>query len=244
VSTALAARSADLGGSVSSTAAWLRQVAAQRSALQDQLLRAPAVIAQSRGVLADVSYALGVLNPVLAHLQPVAPKLATLLRVTVPAARDAAPTISGVRALVPSALAALRGFPAVERKAVPSIASLTDAINPIIPVLSGLRPYAGDQIAGFFSGVAGTAGAYYDANGHFGRITPVLSGPASSLTGLLGLLGGLTGPVPRLNGITTGHLRPCPGGGAPPTKDGSAPWTSLDTLPAAGTLCNPADNQQ
>jgi phospholipid/cholesterol/gamma-HCH transport system substrate-binding protein len=244
VSTALAARSADLGGSVSSTAAWLRQVSAERSALGDQLVRAPAVLAQSRGVLADVSYTLGVLNPVLTHLQPVAPKLATLLRVLRPAARGAVPTITGVQKLVSPAEKALRSFTSVEPKATPAVDSLSTALTAITPVLSGLRPYVPDQVAGFFEGVAGNAGPYYDANGHFARIAPVISGTSTSLTGLLGLLGGLTSALPVLNGTQTGMLSACPGGGGPPSSDATNGWATPDALPSAGTICNPAQNQK
>jgi phospholipid/cholesterol/gamma-HCH transport system substrate-binding protein len=244
VSTALAARTGDLGGAVTNTAAWLREVAGQRVALQDALVRAPSVLQQGTGVLRDVDFTLKLLNPALTALQPVAPRLATLLRKLVPAGRDAIPTIAGVQALVPSAEAALRALPPAEKLATPAVKSLTAALGPVTPILSGLRPYMPDLVAGFFNGVGGASGGYYDANGHYTRVAAVLQGGGASLTGALSVLGGLTGALGPLNGVRTGLLAPCPGGGSPPSPDGSTPFNNVDTLPGAGNLCHPADNQK
>ncbi len=234
LSDALAARSADLAGAVTNTAITLRAVASQRVALQDILTRAPGVLQQSRGVLADVDYTLHVLNPALRDLQPVGPRLATLLRVVVPAARNAIPTIAGVQALIPTAKAALLGLPPVERQATPAVRSLTSALRGIMPILSGLRPYTPDVVAGFFNGVGGSTGGSYDANGHYLKSMLTVQGGGASLTGLLSLLGPLTGSLGPFNGGRTGLTAPCPGGGGPPAADGSNPWTTPDLL--AGRL--------
>jgi phospholipid/cholesterol/gamma-HCH transport system substrate-binding protein len=248
VSSALASRGGALGGAVSSTAAWLRDVAGERTALEDSLLRAPAVLHQGTGVLADLNYTLGVLNPVLADLRPVAPRLGTLLRVLVPAARNAIPTINGVQALVPGARTALKHVPPVVSVAVPAVESLTRALKPLTPILAGIRPYAPDVVAGFFSGVGGAAGGGYDANGHYLKNLLVVQAGGSSLTGLLNtlgsLLGGLTGTLTGLNGARSGLIAPCPGGGSPPAGDGTNAWTSPDIPSATGTLCNPANDQR
>jgi phospholipid/cholesterol/gamma-HCH transport system substrate-binding protein len=248
VASALATRSGDLGGAVTNTAAVLRSVATERAALEDTLSRGPAVLTQARGVLSDARHTLIRANPVLADLQPVAPRLATLLRTLAPAERDAIPTINGVQALLPKARVALTGLPPVERTATPAVRSLTGAITELTPVLAGLRAYVPDAVAGFFGGVGGSSGAAYDANGHYVKTMLTVQAGGSSFTGLanvLGtLLGGLTKPVGPLNGARTGLLRPCPGGGGPPAADGSNPWTTPDLLPGTGTLCNPADDQR
>jgi phospholipid/cholesterol/gamma-HCH transport system substrate-binding protein len=244
LSSALAARSGDLGGAVTNTAAALREVASQRTALGDTIARAPAVLSQGTAVLRHVDSALGVLNPVLTDLQPVAPRLAGLLVKLVPVARDAIPTIAGVQALLPGARAALLGLPPVERKATPAVESLTAAIGPITPILAGLRPYTPDVVAGFFNAFGGSTGGYYDANGHYFRVGSVLAGGGTSLTGVLGLLGGLTGSPPQLNGARSGQLARCPGGAVPPATAGGNPWLGPDLLPGTGNVCNPANNQK
>ena len=243
VSSALAARTSDLSGAVSQTAGWLKEVATQRTALQDSLVRAPGVLSQARGVLGDVSYSLGTLNPVLTDLRPVAPRLADLLVSLRPTVRGLVPTISGINSLVGRAESSLSAFSPVAVKAVPSVRSLTSALTGITPILSGLRPYLPDQVAGFFEAIGGSVGQDYDANGHYGRIEPVLSGSGTSLNGALGLLGGLQGAISPLK-AQSGLLSACPGGGAPPSQDGSSPFVNNDAAKKVQPLCNPAQDQQ
>ena len=245
VASALAARNNDLGGAVTNTATVLREVASQRSALQDTLVRAPGVLRQSTAVLADVNFTLQFVNPALRALQPVAPLLATLLRNVVPVAQNTIPTIAGVESLVAPSEAALRAFPPVERKATPAVNSLTTAVGEVTPILAGLRPYTPDVVAGFFNGVGGAAGGVYDANGHYLRSVLTVQGTGGgSLTGMLSVIGPLTGSLGPLNGGRTHLTAPCPGGGGQPAVDGSNPWNNPDVLPTTGNVCNPADNQR
>ncbi|MGI8863819.1 MAG: MlaD family protein [Solirubrobacteraceae bacterium] len=243
VASALSSRSSDLTGAVTSTAATLREVAGRRVALQDILVRAPGVLAQTRGVMADTDYALRRLDPVLADLRPVVPRAAALLRAVLPAARNAIPFIGGVQALVRPAEAALSALGPVERRATPAVKSLTSAIAAVTPILAGLRPYVPDVVAGFFHGVGGSTGGTYDANGHYLKTELSIQAGGGSLSGLLSLLGPLTSALGPFNGARTGLLAPCPGGGSPPSADGSAPWTTPDGPPGT-SICNPAHDQR
>jgi ABC-type transporter Mla subunit MlaD len=242
VASGLASRNNDLGGAVSSTAAALREVASERTALEDAVGRSPAVLSQGTGVLADVDYTLGVLNPALKDLQPVAPRLTTLLKAVVPTAANAIPLVKGVAALVPGAERALTALPGVIRQAVPAINSLGAALPPITPVLAGLRPYAPDAVAGFFGGVGGYSGGYYDANGHYTRVESTLG--SGSFDSLVTLLNGVLGLLPSFNGTRYGLLAPCPGGAVEASPNGGNPWTTPDVLPGTGNLCNPANDHQ
>ncbi len=244
LSSALAVDAPSLGRAVSQTAGVLSQVAGQRAAVIDALGRTPGVLAQARRVLADTDRALGVADPALRALRPVAPLAATLLRQVVPFGRDLVPTLIAIDGLIPDADRALRGFVPVERKGVPALESLTASLKGVIPILSGLRPYVPDVTAGFFNGVGGAQAGGYDANGHYLRSRIVLSGGGSSFSGLLSVLGDATLKLPDLTGTRTELLSPCPGGGSPSAPDGSNPWTNPDTLKGAGVLCNPADDQR
>lgn len=238
VSSALAAHDAALAGAVTNTAATLREVAAERAALQDVLVRAPGVLDQSRGVLSDVGHALGALNPTLRDLRPLAPELATLLRKVVPAARHAIPTIAGVQGLVGPAERVLTALPPVIRKAVPAIDSLRRALPPITPVLSGLRPYTPEVVSGFFGGVGGYSGGYYDANGQFLR-TALELGPGS-FSGLLSILNAVTAKLPPFTGARFSQLAPCPGGATDASPNGGNPWNNPDS---ASAVCQSGNNQ-
>jgi hypothetical protein len=139
----------------------------------------------------------------------------------------------------------LRRFVGVERKGVPALNSLSQALSRALPIAAGVRPYAPDVTAGFFNGVGGAQSGGYDANGHYLRALAILQGTGgASLSGLLSILGNATLNLGPLNGARTGLLSPCPGGGGPSGSDGSNPWTAPDTLKGAGTLCNPANDQK
>jgi phospholipid/cholesterol/gamma-HCH transport system substrate-binding protein len=236
LSGALAARSGDLGGAIANTSTALGEVARERSALGDSIARAPAVLNQGTAVLRDTNYALGVLNPVIHDLQPVAPKLADLLRTVTPATANLIPTLSGIEKLVPGAKKALRAFPPVEKLATPAVNSLAASLPSLTPVLAGLRPYAPDVISGFFGGLAGNAGGSYDANGHYIRTSVELG--TGSLSGLTSLLNTVLSALPTLNGARQ-VTDACPGGASEPAPDGSNPWSTPDS---GVTVCNPASN--
>jgi phospholipid/cholesterol/gamma-HCH transport system substrate-binding protein len=242
IASALQSRNSDLAGAVSNTAAALREIASERTALEDAIARAPAVLSQGTSVLAATDYTLGVLNPALRDLEPVAPRLTSLLEKVVPAAAGAIPTIKGVAALVPGAERALRELPGVVKQAVPAINSLGAALPAVTPILAGIRPYAPDAVAGFFGGVGGYSGGYYDANGHYTRIGLVM-GPGS-FSGLLTLLNGVQSQLPPFNGARFGLLAACPGGAVEASPNGGNPWTNPDVLPSTGSVCNPAHDHK
>jgi phospholipid/cholesterol/gamma-HCH transport system substrate-binding protein len=242
VAGALARKSTELGSSVTETADVLNEVAGERSALQGVLAKTPGVLNQSDSVLAHVDRTLKHLDPAIVALNPVAPKLANLLRLAVPFTASLAPTVAGIARLLPAAKRALAAFPAIGREADPAVIALGGAIKGLQPLLTGIRPYVPDFISGFFSGVGGSTGDIYDANGHFLHARVVGSGTEGSLTGLLSVLGNELGSIPELGGGTFTANAPCPGGAVAST-DGSAPWNDPVTDPRAGKLCNPADDQ-
>jgi phospholipid/cholesterol/gamma-HCH transport system substrate-binding protein len=234
VSAALASRQGNLEHGVTATAATLREIAAERTALSDSLVRAPSVLDQGTTVLGHLGSTLAAVDPAVRDLRPVAPRLGRVLAQVVPVARHAIPAVSQVRAILPGARDALSRLPALERTAVPAMRSGTTAIRAVLPVVTGARPYTPDLIAGLFNGFGGSTAGYYDANGHYARI--MLEVGQGGGTGALATLAGVSGP--GFNGYRTGLLARCPGGAVEPAADASNPFVPPDAV----GLCNPKDN--
>jgi phospholipid/cholesterol/gamma-HCH transport system substrate-binding protein len=171
-------------------------------------------------------------RPTLRDLKPVAPRLARLLTQLVPTARDAGPVLAELPGLLRQGRRALAGLPALEPVAVPALNSSASAIANGQTFFSGLRPYGTDLVAGLFKGFGGQTSGYYDANGHFARISAHGSpGASNGVTSLFPM-----GTTPNAAGYRKGLVARCPGGAVEPAADGSNPW-----IPDL-SLCNPHDD--
>jgi phospholipid/cholesterol/gamma-HCH transport system substrate-binding protein len=232
VSRALASRREDLAGGVEAAASALEQVASRRDELGALLDRVPQTLRATESTLARLGETLPRLDPMLREARPAVGPLGAVLRRTPPLARDARPAIAQLRELLPQARAVLDEIPEVDRKARPAIDSATPALRELLPIVAGLRAYGPDFVGGLFNGFGGAAGGFYDANGHFIRIS--LQGAPSSLPGLV--------PTPGFsfpgNGYRTGLTARCPGAAAEPHPDGSNPWRPDPSL------CNPAHDHR
>lgn len=230
VAKTLAARRGDVASGITSTAATLRALADERTALQRTLDRAPATLRQARRTMRTTRATLADLRPALRELRPSAAPAAELLRTLPRTSRQARPVIADVNALLPAARTAVAGLPGLRDVAVPAVRSAESAVRAGQPIFTGLRPFAPDVVIGIFGGLGGRAATNYDANGHFARIAFATGGAVTS---------GLLSTLPQINlqgGYRTGITARCPGGATGPAQDGSNPF-----VPDAST-CDPADN--
>jgi phospholipid/cholesterol/gamma-HCH transport system substrate-binding protein len=232
VAATLSSNTPALAHGVDSAASALTAVAGQRAALADSLSRAPAVLAGAQGTLGRLRDALGQVRPALVAARPAAAPLAALLPVAVSAGRAAEPVVTRLQGELPALAKTLRGLPPLAAVGVPALDATTSTLQAALPIVDGLRPYVPDMIAGLFNGFGGNAGGYYDANGHYARV---------SVTGGQGTNGGVASLLPAppsgsVSGVRTGVLARCPGGAAEPTGDRSNPWI------ADASNCNPKDN--
>jgi hypothetical protein len=133
---------------------------------------------------------------------------------------NTAPALAEVRALIAQATPVLTALPTATGRAVPAIGAATRAFASVLPILSGLRVYTPDLVAGFFDGFGGSNAGYYDANGHYARIG-VEFGPGGG-TGLLSLLP--QSQPSAYNGYRTGMTARCPGGASEVAAAGANPW--------------------
>ena len=92
---------------------------------------------------------------------------------------------------------------------MPSLRDTTRMARGMLPILSALRPYTPEVVAGFGGAYFGTIGGYYDANGHYVRIAPSFA--TDSLPGVptAGYRTGLDRALPRRRGrARRGPLEP------------------------------------
>lgn len=231
---AVASRRPDLLAAVDNTATTMRAIASRRAALADALTRAPAVLGQARGTLADAATALTALRPALRDVAPAAPSLTGFLQridATLPAA---VPVVHQLRAELPGLRASLAGLQPLGPVAVKALNSAGGALAAARPIVRAARFYGSDLLLGVFQGLAGVATANYDRWGHYARLE--FTQPyQSSLGGPLSTL--LANPLaPDLFNLRTRLLRRCPGGNTPPAIDGSSPWVPDPSI------CTPAND--
>jgi hypothetical protein len=132
-------------------------------------------------------------------------------------------------------LGVLGGLGPLAKAGTPAMKSAVPTVDDLLPVLDELRPYAPDVIGGLLNGFGGTTGGYYDANGHFARIS--FQSSVYSGTGPLAFL-----PAPSqsdgLAGFRRGVVRRCPGAANEPVGDGSNPYVESDKA------CSPEDSKK
>jgi phospholipid/cholesterol/gamma-HCH transport system substrate-binding protein len=227
VSSTLADSSGELEQGLESTAVTLRATAAEREALRRTIERGGGFLRRANTAFATTRLLLEEAKPLLREVRPVAPRLATTLRLAEPLTRNAIPLLRNVRQTLPPLSETLALTPTLATRFVPAAQELTRTVRGADPILEDVRLYAPDLASGLLTGFGGKAGGYYDANGHYSRIALTLNssalpellrptlGPAVDL--LAPLLGsGLT--VPQ-----TGLLNRCPGSATQTGPDGSNP---------------------
>jgi phospholipid/cholesterol/gamma-HCH transport system substrate-binding protein len=200
----------------------LEAIAREASAVDESLSRAPGVLRASNSMLADLRTVLGDVRPALREAQPVARRLAPVLRDAAPVVRTAGPVVADVRALLGDATPVLSRLPRTEDAARPALRSATTALRDASPIVAALRAYAPDVVAGLLNGFGGTTGGYYDANGHYVRIS--LQGNAYTAQGAGSSLALPSGNHAGQYFLRRGVLSRCPGAATQAHADGSNPW--------------------
>jgi phospholipid/cholesterol/gamma-HCH transport system substrate-binding protein len=118
----------------------------------------------------------------------------------------------------------VRALPALAQTLATSSPSSVTALQESVPITAFFGPYAPDLSSTLRT--FGQAGSYYDADGHYARLTPVFPsfkvGESNNLTPAT--------PQEGLAALKSGQLRRCPGAAAHPAADGSAPFVDNGLL--------------
>jgi phospholipid/cholesterol/gamma-HCH transport system substrate-binding protein len=231
---AVASRDGDLDRLVPATGATLSAIASQTAAFDSTLRRLPPTLREANTTLVNLRALVGDLRPAVREARPVAPLLTETLTRLRPVARSGVQVIPRLRRLIDRSgredlVGVLAGMPGLEDEAVPAFESTVATVEDALPIVRHLRPYTTDFVGGPFRGYGGTQTSYFDANGHYQRISFVGSGFM-----LAPGLGGVVLQAPEDGGVAgyqTFQRNRCPGAATQPHPDGSNPWKESPEFP-------------
>jgi phospholipid/cholesterol/gamma-HCH transport system substrate-binding protein len=222
---AIAERSNELEQLVSNTSTAMGAIADENVALQQALDLLPDTLRKANTTFVNLRATLDDLQLLVEESKPATKDLAPFLRALQPLVAEARPTVADLRDLI-SLPGANNDLIDLTRKQ-PRLAQLTASVFPRAirtldraqPVVEYLRGYTPD-LTGWITKFAEAAG-YYDANGHYARVSPVFS--PSSFNQAANTLTAVP-PINRLDQFQQGQRNRCPGGATQPAPDGSSPY--------------------
>lgn len=217
----VAQRNPAIDAALRDTANTAASLASRRRDLETALERAPRAFGQAGATLTRLTSVSRDLHGALHDARLVAPRLATLLRTLDRILPRARPALESAQRLAPLAASTLEVIPTLSRTATPALRDAGTALADADPIVSGARPYVPDVVHGFLSGFGGQTFTYYDANGHYGRVRPIVYAGSSQTAGFLSSLlqTSVAGDAEQRN-----LLRRCPGGATDPAPDRSNPY--------------------
>jgi phospholipid/cholesterol/gamma-HCH transport system substrate-binding protein len=232
---AIAERRGDLTDLVSNTNSAMRAIGNESASLQRALEILPGTLRKANTTFVNLRNTLDDLDKLVNVSKPNTKELAPFFRALRPVVQDARPTIADLNELI-RAPGPNNDLIELTSKQ-PHLARLTASVFPRAiraldrsdPVIEYARGYTPDLVGWITK--FGEAAAYYDANGHYARVMPVLSPTAFDRLNyqLVGVP-----PSEHLNGFQSGSRPTCPGGATQPAPDGSSPWPFRGCDPTSG----------
>jgi phospholipid/cholesterol/gamma-HCH transport system substrate-binding protein len=245
LSTAIAGRASNLESGISHATSAFNAISQQNVAFDQTLQRLPPVFRQANTTFVNLRAALDDLDPLVETAKPATKNLAPFLAELRPVVESAVPVFHNLRLSVSrpgkanDANELLAALPSVEDQASKAFPHAEQGIEDFQPTLNMARAYTPDIMNGF--GKVGMTTGYYDANGHYARIS------LSDLNIFNDTLGELKpiSPSEQFNvfGSSAGVKRRCPGGGTQQAADGSNPFVEPPFTGSGVTAaqCNPSD---
>ena len=209
-----------------------KELAARSADLDRSLVKLPDTLRAANTTLVNVRATLADLRPAIQDAKPAAPLLSALLERLSPVARQAIPIVARTQRAVNrrnsdvDLLGIVRGFGPLAKVAVPAFDSLHGTLTDALPVVREARPYTPDVIGGLVNGFGGTTAGYYDANGHYARIS--FQGGPYSLNNAASPASPPSSSKDGLTGFRRGVTARCPGAATQPATDKSNPYRTSD----------------
>jgi phospholipid/cholesterol/gamma-HCH transport system substrate-binding protein len=245
LATAVAERGENLSNAISNASTAFGAIARENVAFSQTLERLPAVFRQSNTTFVNLRAALDDLDPLVETAKPATKDLAPFLAELRPVIQKAVPLFKNLRLTVRrpgkanDAAELLAALPEVQQRAAKAFPHSEEAIADFQPNLNFARAYTPEIFNGFAK--LGQVTGYYDANGHYARIS------FSNLNNFH-YSGGELQPIPPSQqfetlGSAETVKRRCPGAATQPAADGSnpfvdPPWSGSSV---SSSECNPAD---
>ena len=245
LATAVAERGENLSNAISNASTAFGAIARENVAFSQTLERLPAVFRQSNTTFVNLRAALDDLDPLVETAKPATKDLAPFLAELRPVIQKAVPLFKNLRLTVRrpgkanDAAELLAALPEVQQRAAKAFPHSEEAIADFQPNLNFARAYTPEIFNGFAK--LGQVTGYYDANGHYARIS-------FSNLNIFNYSGGELQPIPPSQqfetlGSAETVKRRCPGAATQPAADGSNPFVEPPFAGSGVTAsqCNPAD---
>ncbi|MCX6390127.1 MAG: MlaD family protein [Solirubrobacterales bacterium] len=187
---AIAARSDNLTSLVSNANATAGAIASENQSFSEALAILPATLRRGSSTFVDVRTALGSLQQLVDVSKPNTVRLTEFFSALRPVVSNAVPDFQSLATIIrkPGAnndlTEAFRSAPALQKAAngsdTAAFPSTIDALQKGTPVLTFARPYSVD-LTGWIRDF-GQLTSFYDANGHYARVSPVFNAYKSDMT--------------------------------------------------------------
>jgi phospholipid/cholesterol/gamma-HCH transport system substrate-binding protein len=234
--TTIGARKEQLSDLVENANSTFTAIGSEQTSLAKGLKELPVALRQGNRTFADLPSTFGALKklvdasrPTVQPLNKLFGKLQPLLTTATPVVKNFALSFSR-----PGACNDLtdfvRALPALADALETSTPAAVTSLRESVPITAFFGPYSPD-LQGTLREF-GQTDAYYDANGHYARISPVF--PDFSLDSKNNLTPASASQA--LAPLKTGQLRRCPGAATQPAADGSSPFTDNELL-----SCDPSE---
>jgi len=205
-------------------------IGSQQSQLAQGLKQLPVTLRQGNRTFAEIPSTFGDLKRLVDTSRPTTKSLIVLLERLRPLLNTATPAVHNFgqafnRPGPNNDLTDLvRALPALAKTLTTSAPSSVTALQESVPITAFFGPYSPD-LSGTLR-TFGQAGSYYDADGHYARLSPIF--PSFKL----GEKNNLTpaSPSQAFEALKSGQVRRCPGAATQPAADGSSPFADNGLL--------------
>jgi phospholipid/cholesterol/gamma-HCH transport system substrate-binding protein len=234
--TTIAARKESLTDLVEHAGQTFQAIGSQQSSLAQGLRQLPVTLNEGNKAFTSLPSTLTAFTQLINAQQPNTKALAGFFAKLRPLVTTATPAVSNFSQAFSRPGAnndltdAFLVLPELARALTTASPNGVKALRESVPMTAFFGPYSPD-LQGALRDFGQTT-AYYDANGHYARISPVAPsfklGADNNLTP--------TSAQQALEGLQSGQLRRCPGAATQPSADGSAPFTDNGQL-----SCDPTE---